>query len=97
MKTVRHVCGNVDSCADGASHLYPATGETVTVWAPTEVPEVGGNDVMHEILPGQQVKVLGVLPDAHEAMVQHGPVEVWLDIDDIDGIDNSGTYLEGGA
>ena len=88
MKTVTLDCHNEDFCPGGGRHQYPAIDEQVEVWAATEVPEVGSEN-MHEILPGQKVRVIDLLADAHEAMVQHGPVRVWLDIDDIDGIDNS--------
>jgi len=88
VKTITVECPNEDFCPPGTTHKYPAADEVVTVWAATEVREVSSEE-MHEILPGQKVTVIRHHPDGHEVIARIASTDVWLCIDDVDGLDNS--------
>ena len=75
-------CDNLDSCSEGARHLYPDPGTTVEVLEAYECRIVGAGPSV--ILPPGTYNVgPHVDHQGHQASLIFGELLVWLDIVDI--------------
>lgn len=76
-------CFNEDSCDPGQEHVFPVTGEEVTLFA--DAYRIVGTPEYRSFATGPRGIVVNRLNESHQVLVDIDGVGVWADIDaDID-------------